>query len=475
MFTISNGCVIRDLRIDGNREALTAPTWENTIEILANGANALIDNVEIINGNEAIMLGGENIVVKNCRLSNCGGNGLHFSGCNKARVDNCVIIGANLNNSMGNMGGCIKWCRKCTDIVVSNCWVENGKRGFGDIEGGDNCGIQLIGNTAKNCGYAVYVNAVVGFLKNIIINGNRFIDCGSVRIDSWHEAANDLIPLNIILSNNIFENCSLELVRCSDIIISNNIMKGNSYIHGQFVSDIKISDNAINQTGDKQAGIHIENDNSNIEIVNNYIRSKGRVLAVKANACSVIGNSLWHNYADDNEWSAIIQCSGGNAMFKDNKVVSYKNGIELTGNSTYENNLFYMCGSQKQVFVDWGSTYYRIQNNRTNGTMIADVNTSEKLISNNSFPVHSNVFKTVSTTFENITAKVQTTTILGDDIECVLVASEGYSLPASVTIKNNGQTAEVGFGYEYNQETGKLIIYKVRGDVSITATATATA
>ncbi|MBR4960715.1 MAG: right-handed parallel beta-helix repeat-containing protein, partial [Clostridia bacterium] len=274
LLVLSDGCRIENLTIEGNRTAMVSPHWDTTDEIVAH-SNCVIDGVTINNANEGIVVYGDDTIVRGCRLYNCGGNGIHLSGADRTRIEDCVIIGANKNgDAMENSNGCIYWCQSANDTVVTGCYCEDGKAGFGGIDGSDNSHLKIIGCTAKNCTHAVrgehYRNygdeAGYDGSIDVIISNNQFIDCGPLLLVYGGDST---IPgEGLVISGNLLTDTNIEIMNFRKAAITGNTLNGGS-IEPHRCPHAVISDNVIENP--TNWGIYTK-ESPNINISGNSIR-----------------------------------------------------------------------------------------------------------------------------------------------------------------------------------------------------------
>jgi hypothetical protein len=268
MFSMRAGCRIENLIIEGNCMEMVSPTWDKTIEI-STRANCIIDGVIINNANEGIIVYEDDVLVRGCKLYNCGGNGIHFSGANRTRVEDCVIIGANKKASqMGHSEGCIIWSNQCCDTVVSNCWCEDGAAGFGAIDHNLNSNIKLIGNTVKGCTQAIIGRFTHSAPNDIQIIGNHFIDSSKIYVAV--NSSNGKYPYTegFVVSDNICENTRIAIGGVRGVLISGNTVRGD-YISVDECPYSVISNNVV----DHPAGIGIHTKGSpGVSISGNSVR-----------------------------------------------------------------------------------------------------------------------------------------------------------------------------------------------------------
>jgi nitrous oxidase accessory protein NosD len=477
LFYLNQGCRLQDLTIDGNRTAMTNAHWDKTIEIATYG-NCMIDNVTINNGNECIILYGNDNVVQNCNISNCGGNGIHFSGGKRSRILNNTIINSNLTTSpaMGHEGGCISWSAECEDVTAIGNWLENGLAGFGFIGGEDNSRIKIIGNTVKNCNYGVEaIFTTLKPVKNVIIQSNHFIDNGAVSFNNTDNKAPALI--NGVIDGNVFENTTVTLRNVASFVVSNNIMRCDETvtafgIHCQNSARANISNNNIVLKGNA-IGIYIYENCANVSVVGNYVRTKKYGIYTNTSNNVVIDNNVFRMIYNTQSTDTFLCMDGSkNIKFTNNEIVTYKKGADIGAYATVLNNTVLLADTTKTgLRVPSGATNTIIKNNRSN--VAVTVNESTAIQENNDLGLYDDIFVGLTMNLTNLTSDVPAKVTKGDEFEFVLSPVEGCTLPSSITVTNNGVTCIIS-DYEYDSSTGKGVIYSVAGDVVITATANGT-
>lgn len=468
LFSIENGSTIRNIKIDGNRENMVNPRWETTREIVASD-KCIIEDVEIVNGNEAILLNnGYDAIVRGCRITDCGGNGIHFSGSHRARVENCTVINSNLKSGMGHEDGCIIWSNLCEDIVCLNNWCEGGIAGFGSIDSEDNSNAKLIGNTVKNCTTAIDLRMHNnGDARNTIINSNHFISSGNIQIT----ATGDTIPesVNCIIQSNIFDDTGINIYSVTDIIISDNTFNGEgAYVKLEQASKISLNNNRIDNATGGGYGVYVNTGCKDIKITNNYIRAKGYGLYDLGRDTFVVGNTFRQNYEDGSGYFFNFYASG--LVFNDNNIAIYKDGIPPNmNNATIKGNKFYMVEDSKTaIYLTSSKINHICAENRSNGQFALASSAENCIYENNNIPLPT-IFDNLTAAFTNVTSVVPTKVIKGDKFTCTLIADDGYKLPESITITNNGVNCVVNNDYTYDKKTGNVVIQCVMGAVTITA------
>ena len=468
LFILMDGCRMENLTIEGNRTAMVSPHWDATNEIVVY-ANCVIDGVTINNANEAIVVYGDDVIVRGCRLYNCGGNGIHMSGADRTRIEDCVIIGANKNaDVMENSNGCIYWCLDVNDAVVTGCYCEDGKAGFGGIDGVDNSHLKIIGCTAKNCTYAVrgehYRDGDGGSI-DVTISGNQFIECGPLLLVY---GADNVIPgEGLVISGNLFTNTKISIDSFRKAVITGNTLNGGS-IEPHRCPYAVISDNVIDNPTDW--GIYSKN-SPNINISGNSIRCLNYGATV--NNCPgivILGNTIRQSPHNKNN-NCINLVSSPEAVVDCNKIyIYYGTGINTESNcKTTGNYIVAADSSLVAIRVYGGRENFIVAQNMTNGTFA--VNSSTNCVNQNNITIESTAFVDATYTLTNITTDGFAKALTNDDFGFTLTAASGYTLPDSITVTMGGTALVAGKGYTYDKATGTVTVYRVSGAVEITAAA----
>lgn len=482
LIRLGANCRIQDLVINGNRTAMLNPESLETCD-LCGAPFCIIENVTIQDGNEGIIVYTDNIV-RNCKIYNCGGNGIHLSSGHRSRIENNVIIGTNLDDRFALNNGCIFSCMFNVDVVISNNYLEGGYSGVGSIDLLNNSNIKVIGNTIKDCTYATTISAntdtEVGSdtyglpigPKNIIFAKNHFINCNQFMIYSHTNSIANII--DCIISNNIFEGTYIDVNRVGGITISGNIFKGNieaPYIESRSSSRLHILDNQMRGVSESVNGLDLE-DCDNLCVKNNHICTQ-KVRIVTCRHISVIGNAFHQQYVAGARDYFISFSTNNNVIFAQNIVVAYTGCLRITSYSTVVGNHCYLYESAPQYVMEVPTSENNVvvKDNRKVGGSISLKANDTNAYENNEVALYDDVFQTLTMTLTNVTSSsVPTKIILGDAFSFVLSANEGYSLPDTISVTNGGQESTRAQDYYYDKTTGKVTISCVKGAVVITAT-----
>lgn len=372
MFSLSPRCVLRNFTIDGNREAMVSPSWDKTMEI-ATRERCVVENVEIVNGNEAIVCYGADVLVSHCRILNCGGNGIHFSDAPRTRVESCTVIGANKREGMGHEGGCISWSMECPDIVVENCYLEDGLAGLGYIKVESASRIKIVGNTVKDCAHGVYSIFQTSLPKEVLISNNQFINSGDVEFNRTDE--NTLSEGTWLISNNLFDGTILDLYDIYPCTVEGNIFKnikemmtisntryavirGNTFIGGTGTSFLYLPHNDFMIFEGNTVSVC-----DSVEVSNPVLNFQGNSVGcvVRGNVIEIL-DAFHTSYAMGTTGVEILE--GNRLSLKSGK------GIDLGSNKICSGNVI-VCSTaeQRAVFVSGDVTGSFITNNLTNGAL----------------------------------------------------------------------------------------------------------
>ena len=456
------GCKIVDLNIDGNRENMLNPSWGKTVEI-ATRDNCVVENVRIVNGNEAIIVYGDDVIVKDCRITNCGGNGIHFSGAARTRVENCTVIGANLRIGMGHEDGCIIWSNACDDVTCIGNHCENGKSGFGAIDMDTNSKLKIVGNTVRNCSNAVHGEFQASCPRDIIIAENIFYDSGKLVLAKVN---NQLASKGrVIVSNNQFIGTSVDVRALSNVIIANNIVhRGRISLY--YSANSRINNNIVQNPLD-DIGVYVDRC---INAMVSENTAKAKVYAFYTSASpnlQVCNNNFRQSHGATNR---VMQFAGGTsgAYIFGNRIAAFYDAFSLGSYGTLVNNIIDCASSDINAIVIYGGvTNALATGNRTNGVITNNAGDSAGVIENN-LSLVSSAFITVTTALSNLTSDAPPMDTVGDELIVTLAPSDGYKLPQSVSVTIDDVKADIG-AYTYDATTGVVTIHATKGDVNIEA------
>ncbi len=477
LLRLANHCSIYGLQIDGNRINTVNPTWENTTEIRIAGNNCLVENVNIADGNEAIIVYGNDVTIKSCRLSNCGGNGIHFSGAQRTRVEGCVVIGANKKSGMGHEDGCIIWSNTCEHQVCVNNWCEDGISGFGSIDSIDNANIKLIGNTVKDCTYAVEAQYTTLQPSKLLIESNHFINSGAAsirRMDNTRPAVTD-----VMLINNIFEKTNLDCRYISRLAIENNVFD-LGYIAAIGCPYCLINGNIVDSNDN--VGISIENSFNSVVSHNSVLSNQNAVYASGANGSIINGNFLRVRILGTNNYpsSPAIATNGSKTILIEANIILSLYGVYLYAETLCKGNVI-KCRLSGETAVGASGSFSGIAKDNLYYGNFNPTTGDNKVISDN-LAVSAPDTYTVSYTLTNITSVGGDAVWKNDSLLVILTADEGYTLPDAISVSmggtvlpliTTGDYVDVPDGYTYDKTTGFVRIPSVTGTVSITATGVA--
>lgn len=464
LFFLNEGCRLENFVIEGNRTAMVSPAWDKTIEI-STRADCVIDGITINDANEAIVVYENDVIVRGCRLNSCGGNGIHMSGADRTRIEDCVIIGANKNASvMGNSNGCIYWCQESNETVVTGCHCEDGLAGFAGIDGTDNMHLKIIGCTVKDCGNAAFGEyKSTGGPIDVVISGNQFIGCGDFKLT---DAGQQVAPGNgLVISGNLFTDTGIGVRGFRNAAITGNTVRGG-WIALYRCPYCVVSDNVVDNPG----GIGVYSEQSpNLSVSGNSIRCKNYGIYGGECAGIVIFGNIVRQSPHTVSGNCIQLNSCPESAIDNNKLfVYYGNGVMAASNCRTMGNFIVVADSSQIAIRVWGGhTNYVVAQNMSNGTY--GIATADSAVIQNNITIESTAFADVAYTLTNITTDGFAKALTGDDFTFTLTAADGYSLPETITVTVGGTAQTSGKGYAYDKTTGRVTVYRVSGAVEITA------
>ena len=330
LLLLRNGAVLKDIIIDG--ASIADGTWDKVIDIMAVN-NTTISNVTINNGNECIMVGGDNNLIENCKITNAQGNGIHLSGCYKSAIKDNVVKNTNLSNSYKNGKCCIYVCRQVEDCIIEGNYCEDGYIGIGNLDADiatqtvDNTRIKVLNNTIVNCRYCGIFAACASetelcatdcIISGNIIKGTADANDGissNVLIGTTNN--NPLIAdYNLIFSNNTLIEADLNMKGCKNVTVANNIIKNGRMGTGE-VEKIKIINNTIEN--DWGYGIYGTGEKTEILVSGNNIKSKFNAIVMTKTTKSQICNNIISNCDDSDSGYKGIHVGTG-CIIKNNRL-----------------------------------------------------------------------------------------------------------------------------------------------------------
>lgn len=462
IFWVNDGCEICNIKIDGNRSEMVSPTWDQTIEIALFG-NDYIHDIEIIDANEAIVAYGDSNRIVHCKLTNCGGNGIHFSGGKCTVVDGCVVIGANKRSGMGHEDGCIVWSDECRFINCVNNYVEDGKTGFGAIDTYDNSYVKIVNNTIKDCINSFDLVTSRDQAVDVLIQGNLIINSGTMEMNKTSRSLT--AQARYMIANNMLVKSNIEIANLDTIsILGNMILEGTVTVVR--CANVKVENNSIKnysiRTGTLECGSC-----ANVSIIGNYVRGDYYVINCYDSKSIIVSNNKIRAYSTDSTKYAVhttVAINGAN-----NEIASFNNGVEIGDNCSFVNNTVYVEDDENNsIFEYGGATHSLIAFNKANGVITTREDATNENIANIEHDADA-LFLSVTKNLTNITTTGLSAVFVGDDYYAVLTPAAGYKLPDSLTISMGGDQ-EVGPNeFLYNKTTGELIVFGVLNNLTITA------
>lgn len=174
---LDDGSSVYDLTVDGNRDNWSWGRWEVTQEILVIGSHCAVQNCLVQSApGEGIMVYGTGNVVRDSKITNVNGNGVHLTTCNHALIDNVQVENANSVLALGHQNGCVIASDDVDDTYISHCKLTNGLTGIGSFDYPGNSNNTFTNNSIYNCGAGIDIKK--GAI-NSVVSGNRIYNCGS--------------------------------------------------------------------------------------------------------------------------------------------------------------------------------------------------------------------------------------------------------------------------------------------------------
>lgn len=381
LLSLGGNCTVKDLVIEGG--SVADGTWDTVIDIATSG-NDTISNVTINNGNECIVVYGDNNLVENCKITNAQGNGMHLSGCNKSTIKGNVIKDTNLSEAYDNGKCCIYVCLSVFDCVIDGNYCENGYNGIGNLNTTENQRIRITNNTvvnARNFGISAqyYSNTPEYSPKDCIISHNTIKNSVRVYIGTTHSDV-QLSDFGFVFSNNILIDTLLELKGCKNITIADNIFK-NGNINMTTCEKINIVGNRIEKLN--SVGIYGHNVNE-ITVAENYVTAFNNGITLQGTS---VKNHIVNNTVNDcdNSTSFYGITGGQGSIIKGNRInVGVGRAISAGSNVMVTENIVYAKNSGVvAIMVFGGNSNMIITNNMCNENATFAINSSDNIVKEN--------------------------------------------------------------------------------------------
>ena len=381
LLSLGGNCTVEDLVIDGG--SVADGTWDTVIDIATSG-NDTISNVTINNGNECIVVYGDNNLVENCKITNAQGNGIHLSGCNKSTIRGNIIKDTNLSEAYTNGRCSIYVCLSVFDCVIDGNYCENGYNGIGNLNTPENQRIKITNNTvvnARNWGMAAqyYSETPEYSPKDCIISHNTIKNSNKVYIGTTHTNI-QISDFGFMFGNNILIDTYLEMKGCKNITIADNIFK-NGYIKMGTCEKITIVDNRI----ENPTGVGINGGTaSEITVAGNYVTAFNNGITLQGTSAKnhIVNNTI--NDCDNSTSFYGIQAGEG-SIIKGNRLnVGVGRAITCPSNSMAIENIVYAKNSGVTAIILFGGGKNAVvANNMCNENATFAINSSDNVVKEN--------------------------------------------------------------------------------------------
>lgn len=391
---MGSNCRIYDLTIDGNKANQTSPLWTTHQEINT-ADNCIVEGVKINNAPaEGFLVAGSHVRIRDCFITDSGGNGIHFSGSNDVVVDGCYVVNANLTVGTGHEDGCIIWSNSCQNTVVTNCWMENGISGIGSIDSVDNSDVTVTNCVIKNCRTTAIdmINPSTN-PANIIFKNNRIYNSIKVSIkDTSNSAATTTIPSKIIFEGNYLEKTWFEASHSKDIIVRGNIFDATGAAISQvmFIGDcfdVLVEGNEV--IGGDYAiyvgdGLAVT---ANVLTTGNNFKNQRlygiRLQCTNRPSVSATNNIISNDVTADATYSGILVNTGCLAQGNQINLSAGQYGINAAGNNAYvTDNIVRTSAAIPSIKTSGGSTGIIIMNNLTTQAIANSGGAGNTLVNN---------------------------------------------------------------------------------------------
>lgn len=292
------------LELDGNRANNTSfAKWQMHAGVrLSSAYGRVLDCYVHDEVSEGMYLGGTAMSARNNNVVDCGGNGIHFSGCVGAEasgnyVKNCNILGT----APGHADGLICFSNSTEYAHITDNYLETGICGVASIDSNENSSVVISGNIIRSC-----TSAIEGYFPSpekggkCVISNNLIYNSGTITIRFDGTFAVGSVAYNWVVSGNYLEGSRLFISKATGILVHGNIISlagdtTNPCIWLEDCQQATVSANQITgggtgivQLGSNTAGMKI----SGNTILNSYSRSIDITAAGTGRACSIEGNSI---------------------------------------------------------------------------------------------------------------------------------------------------------------------------------------
>ena len=387
------GVSIMGLTFDGNRaNNATLAKWELHSAVVLYSDRGVVQDCYVHDEvSEGLTLGGNGVSARNNTITDCGGNGIHFSGCVGAEasgnyITNCNILGTAPGHADGLI--CFSSATEYTHIV--NNYLDTGICGVSAIDSDDNSSVVITGNIIRNCTTTAiegtYPASTTG--GKCIVSGNLIYDSVEIELNFTPSFAAGSGPYNWVVADNLLSNTRLKIAKAFGIVVSNNIITSaadttNPLVYIDDSQQVTIHGNQI--TGGTN-GMYLDGANSAAvkvagnTLLNNYARAvnvgstmTGRGNSVECNTIVVESgyttNGSYDGVAGANNLSILnnvmdIQTTSSGSA------ISCPNGAASTNGAIVNGNVIRSAGLSCAIRAWGGSKNNWIVNNYTQQTVI---------------------------------------------------------------------------------------------------------
>lgn len=368
-----DGFSVYNLNIDGNRAGnVTMARWEIHHELRMSHNNLAVDCVIENAQSEGVMIQGDNCIIERCQISNCNGNGIHFSGANGSKIIGSQIHHTNELSGTGHEDGCISFSRQVNDTLITGCHLHHGKSGIGGIDLHDNSNITITNCVAEQCENeaieAIFFGTASPSTKNILITNCIFRNPVVFNNTSgFVEYGASLCKIE----GNHFEGANLEIRYCSGFVASGNTLdlEGDNGTVAIHLIGARRCNVASNEVIGGAYGAYLDNGASNNTLSGNHftnqysggISTGGTVVGL---ANSYQGNHISNNATSSGSYRGILLRSGDKASSNTITLEKGHSGIYPQNGAIVQGNYVLSGAATHSIRADGGTSGILIIDNQ---------------------------------------------------------------------------------------------------------------
>ena len=224
--------------IDGSRSTWANGKWDTCTELQI--SDTQVDNIEIKDfpGEGMQQSGAEGDFVTamypgatkgnpitRCHIHDGNGNGIHLSGTRCQYISGNRFYNLNADLTVGHVGGAVAFSWGGYDVKIVNNHIERCYSAISPIAIDSESRVMFAGNTVSDMqryGVEAYVSSEPYSTEFIQITGNKFINCGALKIGS-HGSVSQRLHGSIV-SNNILLGTGIEIWYADDMLVSGNML-----------------------------------------------------------------------------------------------------------------------------------------------------------------------------------------------------------------------------------------------------------